>query len=254
MVKVMKWSMIITSAIIIAGCMASVPSYMKHSEVPVAKSAPIEDRRIEERPKNPAPPPPHMFPKKEPSTVVPNTDTKKESASKTDKVTSQLYTSSIAFTAPEKANIKEDITIQLLIDPSKELKDLERSLTEAGKKTSAQIRISQIMVATLTAPDFEVQKVTPEEQAVARTDRTEWLWTLTPKSTGRNEIKLSITAVVNLDGKDYKYHIKTYEKIIVIEIKAQQQIAEWLAAYWQWMFTTLILPFGMWIYKRYNKE
>lgn len=255
--KIMKWTYIAITGLIIVGCMVSVPSYMSYNEPIKSITKNKDTERKAEEPKPAVTPAPSesgiMFPKRSPASV-PNESARKENPNKVDNVTSQLYSASMAFSVPEKANIKEDITIQLMIDPSKELKELEKSLSEPGRKSSASVKVSQVVIATLTAPDFDVQNVTPEEQAIAQTQRTEWLWTLTPKSIGKNEVKLSITAVVKLDGKDYKYHIKTYEKTILIEIKPQQRLEEWIAKYWQWLFSTLILPLGLWLYKRQKKE
>lgn len=182
-----------------------------------------------------------------PSSTTTNTQT-------TDTVTSQLYSASMAFSVPETANIAEDITVQLLLDPSKELKELEDNLTVPGNKTSKKVQISKIVVAKLTAPDFVVDNVTPDEQAVAQTAPTEWLWKLTPKSKGKHSVDLTITAVVKIDGKETKHHIKTYEKQIIIEVLPQQLLGDLFNKYWQWLFSTLVLPLGLWLYKRHKKE
>ena len=250
----MKWSTIIITTMLVAGCVAGTSTLMMQ-EKSSSSSAPTAMKDMDMSHTEQAIRLPNkasaatMAPSEEKANQASTTNTSKE-----DKITSQLYAASMAFSAPETANVREHITIQLLLDPSKDLKELESKLSEPGKKTSTKVSISQIVIASLSAPDFIIEQVTPEEQAVAQSVPTEWLWTLIPKSTGKNEIKLSITAIVKIDNKEYKYHIKTYETTIVIEVKPQQVILDWLAKYWQWLFSTLLLPLGLYLYKRYKKE
>lgn len=246
----MKWSTII-STLLVAGCVAGTSTLMMQ-EKPSSMPAPTATVNIPNTEQA------IRLPNLSSATTMAPSEEKANQASnntsKEDKITSQLYAASMAFSAPETANVREHITIQLLLDPSKDLKELESKLSEPGKKTSTKVSISQIVVASLSAPDFIIEQVTPEEQAVAQSVPTEWLWTLIPKSTGKNEIKLSITAIVKIDNKEYKYHIKTYETTIVVEVKPQQVILDWLSKYWQWIFSTLLLPLGLYLYKRYKKE
>lgn len=257
-VKIMKWSAILVAFLVVGGCAGiMLPNY----SVMLEKTEPLSGsstKNAEASGGEPA-----SVPNMEPSrpTTMPNpnlyrhgyTESNK-STQQEDTVTNQLYSAAMAFSAPDRANVKEDITIQLLVDPSKEVKELENSLTEPGVRRGAEIKISKVIIATLSAPDFAIEKITPEEQAIAQSAPTEWLWTLIPKSVGSNEVKLTITAIVKVDGKEYKYHIKTYEKTIVIVVKPQQVIYDWLAKYWQWLFTTLLLPLGLYLYKRRKKE
>ena len=251
----MKWSTIIITTLLVAGCVAGTSTLMMQ-EKSSSSSAPAAMKDMDMSHTEQA----IRLPNKASAATMAPSEGKANQASTTnntskeDKITSQLYAASMAFSAPETANVREHITIQLLLDPSKDLKELESKLSEPGKKTSTKVSISQIVIASLSAPDFIIEQVTPEEQAVAQSVPTEWLWTLIPKSTGKNEIKLSITAIVKIDNKEYKYHIKTYETTIVIEVKPQQVILDWLAKYWQWLFSTLLLPLGLYLYKRYKKE
>jgi hypothetical protein len=255
-VKIMKWSTIVVAFLVVGGCAGVLlPNYEAIKIEPV-KSTDNSVKEAESAGRAPASAAPIQVPQSPPSQPNPNLykDAYKDPTESVDNVTNQLYSATMAFSAPDKANIKENITIQLFVDPSKEVEELANSLTNPGVRRGAKIKISKVIIASLSAPDFTIEKITPEEQAVAQTAPTEWLWTLIPKSTGKNEVKLTITAVVKVDGKEYKYHIKTYEKTIVIEVKPQQVIYDWLAKYWQWLFSTLLLPLGLWLYKRNKKE
>lgn len=259
--KFMKWSSVLFSGLVIGGCFATGSIMQPNFELAKVREIEKEAAGAAAAP-TPAPstsPKPQKQPEapkitRHTVTIEGDATTETKQSQSTDKVISQLHSASMAFSAPEKANIKDDITVHLLIDPSKDLKDLETILNGTGKVNSAKVKISKVVIATLSAPDFTIEKVTPEEQAVAETAPTEWIWTLTPKSTGKNEVKMSITAIVTIDGKEHKYHIKTYEKTIIIQVTPQQVVSDWFSKYWQWLFSTLILPLGLYFYKRHKKE
>lgn len=168
-------------------------------------------------------------------------------------VTSQLYKASAVFTVPNKANINEDIKAQLIIDPNKTIDELKKSVT--GQIQSAEtIKVSKIVIAKIEAPDFIVTNLTTNEQALSDTDKTEWLWSLRPKTPGLHEINLTITAEITIDSKFSKYHIRTFDKQVMIEITPLQIVESWWSKYWQWVMSTLILPLAAFIYKKHTSK
>lgn len=169
---------------------------------------------------------------------------------KTDTVTRQLFSAALAFVIPEIANIDDTIKAQLLINPKKEVDKLKEELTKKGTITSKEIKVSKVVKATIVAPDFDIAKITEEEQILSETESTEWLWSLTPKSSGPHDVSLTVTAIITSDGKETKHQLKTFEKTITVNITTEQIIMTWLEKYWQWLMSTLIIPFGIWLYKK----
>lgn len=178
----------------------------------------------------------------------------KREIDKTDAILEQLESASMVFTIPDHANIKDTITVQLLIDPSKSLTEITEMVTINGVKTTKRIKVSKIIQANLTAPDFNIDAVTPEEQALTTTEPTEWLWKLTPETSGSHDVTVSVIAIVDIGDKSAMHHIKTYEQSVIIDIKASQLITDWFKKYWQWLFSTLIIPFAVWFYKNKVKN
>lgn len=177
-------------------------------------------------------------------------ENKEKTTEKTDVVTRQLFSASLAFVIPEIANINESIKAQLLINPNKDLKELEKELTRKGTVTSKEIKVSKVVKATIVAPDFEVSKVTEEEQILSDTQSTEWLWNLVPKTSGEHDVSLTVTAIITTNNKESKHHLKTFEKTVTIKITPTQVFIAWVTKYWQWIMSTLIIPFGIWLYKK----
>lgn len=186
-----------------------------------------------------------------PSTITKNTDERIILGS--DKVATSLhnqtFNATMAFSVPEYANINDEISAQLLIDTRLNASEL-MSKMKLAKKSSDTIKVSKIVVASLIGSDFEVTELTPVKQAITNDSSTEWLWKLKPKTTGTHEVNLSVTAIIKTDNESVEHHIKTFERAITIEIKPKQLLISWVEKYWQWIFTTLLLPILLWISKK----
>lgn len=169
---------------------------------------------------------------------------------KTEPITKQLFTAALAFVIPDSANINDSIKAQLLIDPKKEAEGLKGQLTKKGTVTANEIKVSKVVKAAIIAPEFIVTNITEEEQILSDTEPTEWLWSLEPKKAGSHDINLTVTAIITSNGRESKHHIKTFEKTVTVEITTQQVILSWIQKYWQWLISTLLLPFGIWLYKK----
>lgn len=259
----MKLGTIIVSVLILVGCgiattqMMSVGVPNENIEEAKRKMAEAEKSARMERhypaPMSVPPRPPPMSSREPIGGGSPPVIERRELYSvenKTDTVTRQLFSAALAFVIPEIANIDDTIKAQLLINPKKEVDKLKEELTKKGTVTGKEIKVSKVVKATLIAPDFDVAKITEEEQILSDSESTEWLWSLSPKSSGAHDVNLTVTAVITSDGKETKHQIKTFEKTITVNITAEQIIINWLEKYWQWIVSTLIIPFGIWLYKK----
>lgn len=169
-------------------------------------------------------------------------------------ISAQLTTASMAFNVKDKANIDDIIKVQLLINPYKSVENLKRELTVAGSTTTATVKVSKIIIASLAAPHFKITKITSEEQALKENETTEWVWKLEPTEVGNHEIEVTITAVIKIDGESTPYHIRTYDQTIKVEITPKQLVDNWFKEHWEWLFSTLLIPVGVWIYTRRKKK
>lgn len=180
--------------------------------------------------------------------------TKKANIKTDSGVSDQLMQASTVFAIPSTANISQDIRAQLLINLGRDLDELSSQLTAAGSQIKNKINVSKIVIAKLDAADFEITNITPTEQAISDTDSTEWLWNLRPKRAGNLQVNLSITAVVFVGEKSTAYHIKTYDQVVNIEVTIPQLLTSWLAKYWQWIISTMVLPLIVWAWKMKKKD
>lgn len=80
----------------------------------------------------------------------------------------------IAFNAPTNINIDESHQIQLILSLAETAEELKQSITEEGEKVGAAIKISDRMEARLSGYMFQITAITPEVQAVSKSQQTEW--------------------------------------------------------------------------------
>jgi hypothetical protein len=165
-------------------------------------------------------------------------------------ISEKLFSASLAFVMVDKANIENTIKAQLLIDPNSKVENLEKQLTVKGKTTTGNIRVSNVVQAKLIAPDFDVTKITEEEQILSDDKPTEWEWSLKPKKAGTYEVNLSVTAII--DG--HKHHLKSFEKTLVIEITKEQIFMDWFEENYKWLVTTLLIPLIGFLFKEKFKK
>jgi len=265
----MKLSTIIIAGVVLAGCMTSVAliksSENAEPEAAAEASAPVEEIGMVKRPM-PAPMPPSASVsikesqalKVEPHPKKKTTKAKSKAPDKdqiSDDIMSQLEPANMVFTVdPKRSNISEQISVTMLIDFTKSIDELKKLTKESEITSSARIEVSKVVIARVIAPDFNVVAITPEEQPVSHTSVTEWQWELIPLKTGKHEIHVSVNAEVNVDGASKVRNIETFSETIVIEITPWQVIRGWLSQYWQWLFTTLILPLGLWAWKKFKSR
>lgn len=178
-----------------------------------------------------------------PVTVV----TKERLGNMADDVLARMSKANIAFNAPEKIEIGMNSQVQLLMSVEDEIAELEAQITEPGVVVSARVSVSQTMRATLKGTGFTITAVTDEEQIIPTTERSEWLWNVMPTSGGTQKLQLTLTAVLDVDGKQAKRTIKTFQKEIEVEVPYSFLLSEFVSNNWQWLWSALLVPVGGWI-------
>jgi hypothetical protein len=121
-----------------------------------------------------------------------------------------------------------------------------------GTVISNDIKVSKVISARLVAPTFIITTDIPEQQALAGAEPTIWKWTLKPTIEGKQTIRLAIDAIVIVDGGKAERHIKTFEQTITVDINKPQLITRWLKEYGQWLWTSMLLPLIIWLWRKYR--
>ena len=170
-----------------------------------------------------------------------------------DSLLDEMEFGTIAFNAPTNINIGDSPQIQLILSLSEAIDDLKQSITEEGEKIGTTIRVSDRMKARLSGYKFQITAITPEIQAVSKSQRTEWKWEIHPKEEGQHKLHLTITALLEIDGHSTPRVIRTFSKTIEVNVSAPQKIGIFFKNNWQWLWAAILVPVAGWLWKRRKK-
>jgi hypothetical protein len=170
-----------------------------------------------------------------------------------DSVLEQLPTASVAFSTPEKLDLREETEVELLLSLQHSVEQLKRRVAAVGRG-GAKVRISDEMEARLTGLGFEIEAVTSERQIVSRSRVTEWKWVVEPTRTGVLHLHLTLTALVTVNGERSARSIRTFERTLTIRVTWQDRVTGFLAGNWQWLWTAIAVPVALWVIRRRRRE
>ena len=182
-----------------------------------------------------------------PTLIAPPPD---DRLSAVDRILQNLELGNIAFNAPQTINLRETAVIQLMLSLATPTEELKQMIEAAGEKEGAQIRVSDRMEARLSGPNFAITAITPELQAVSRIDITEWKWEVKPSSHGRHNLHLTVSALLNVDGASTPRVIRTFDKMLEVEVAWHQRVGSFVEENWQWLWAAILVPLVGWLWKR----
>ncbi len=177
-----------------------------------------------------------------------------EPLSEVDRLLDEMEFGTIAFNTPTKINIDASFQIQLILSLAATVEELKQSIKKEGKRVGAKIKVSDKMEARLTGYMFQITAITPEIQAVSRAQQTEWKWEIHPKEEGQHELHLTITAHLDVNGEIIPRKIKTFDRIIAVDVTATQKAKLFFENNWQWLWAAILVPVIGWLWKRKKKQ
>jgi len=154
----------------------------------------------------------------------------------------------IAFNVPEHLNIEDSTRVQLILSHKETVDELKRAITEEGLKEGAEIRVSEVMEADLTGPMFQITAITPEQQGVSKSRRTEWKWDVRPTEEGNHDLYLTLSAILEIEGDKVPRTIRSFEKKIVVKVTATQKAEAFVSENWQWLWAVVVVPVAGWFW------
>jgi len=170
--------------------------------------------------------------------------------SKIDRLLDEMEFGTIAFNAPTNINIEDSHQIQLILSLAETVEKLKQSITEEGEKIGATIKVSDRMEAHLSGYMFQITAITPEIQAVSKSQPTEWKWEIHPKEDGKHNLHLTLTALLEIDGHSTPRAIRTFDQIIKVNVTTTQKIGLFFKSNWQWLWAAILIPVAGWLWKQ----
>ncbi len=174
--------------------------------------------------------------------------------SKVDRLLDEMEFGAIAFNAPTNINIDDSHQIQLILSLAETVEKLKQSITEEGEKVGATIKVSDRMEARLSGYMFQITAITHEIQVVSKSQQTEWKWEIHPKKEGWHKLHLTLSALLEFNGRSTPRTIRTFDKTIEVNITATQKAMLFFKNNWQWLWAAILVPVAGWLWKRKKKQ
>jgi hypothetical protein len=157
----------------------------------------------------------------------------------------KLHESKIVFNPPANMQEQKTETIQARISFEDIGPALAQGLEGPGQPQEEPLKVSEIMKVTLTGDRdaFLIQKIGDEEQVVAGKQYAQWEWHVTPLKSGDQNLTLTATATIFLQGRGEKpVYFKTLQKPILVRVDRWYASRQFLANNWQWLWAVVVVP------------
>lgn len=172
---------------------------------------------------------------------LPDSETAKQSL---NNIIDKLDQASIAFNKPSKMTQNTLVVIELVLKPGatqdqvRMMVEVKNSATTEMTIATSEIKISEIIEAKLKGDGFDIESITNERQPISFEEETRWKWKVRPLESGVQRLFLSIDAIVNINNKEEKRTVRTFDEEILVEV-----------ADFQWQANAFIMLFiGIFIF------
>jgi hypothetical protein len=159
-----------------------------------------------------------------------------------DRALAAMPLATAAFNAPEELRLGDSVEIHLLLSVSKPISDLKAELTEIGEREGAQVRVAPVMEARLTGDGFRITAQRPERQVVGRTIDPEWIWDVEGTEGGSQQLHLTLTALITVEGERTPRPVRTFDEEIEIRVTLRQKVTGFIGDNWQWLWAVIVAP------------
>ncbi len=167
-----------------------------------------------------------------------------------DRLLEGMDLGNISFNVPRSLNLHDTAMIHLVLGVEKTIDELKEVIEAEGEKIGARIRVSNRMEARLSGQHFKIEAITPEVQAVSKSEVTEWKWEVTPEKEGRQFLHLTLSALLSVEGESTPRVIRTFDRTIDVRVTWGQRTKAFFQENWQWLWAAVLVPLAGWIWKR----
>jgi hypothetical protein len=162
-----------------------------------------------------------------------------------------LEPANIAFNTPSELRLDEQEAVQLLVSRDQTIKELQAQIDDAiGEKEGATIKVSDVMIASLTGLDFDIERTSDARQPVSSTGATMWGWSVQPTEPGTRSLHLTLTALLDINGKEETYTVKTFDRTWTVVVPWPDRVTGFAGENWQWLWTAIFLPLAAIVWRR----
>ncbi len=158
----------------------------------------------------------------------------------------------VVYKIPTEMKVRT--THQVIVRISKStvhiLEDLE------GEVKSTIIPVTETMEVKLVDPspgDDKMFEIVPDNDGIQLVEDnesiTEWTWNVTPKRSGETKLKVVISIIRDGIKKE-----KVYSDEVIVKSDIKKSSWYFIRTYWEWIMSSLVLPFVIWFYTKRKKK
>lgn len=140
-------------------------------------------------------------------------------------ILAQLRRLPIAHEAPDEARFGAPFPVTLAIDATG-AESASGALSGRGNIVEGEARLGTQARARLIGAAFEIEALSPEDQAISPLTANTWRWSVTPKEAGQHDLVLEIFA---LDGGQV-LPVRTFRDTITVEVSTLRQAIDFAQA------------------------
>jgi ribosomal protein S28E/S33 len=157
----------------------------------------------------------------------------------------------IIYQIPDSMKIGKVSEVFVRISATKNSVNITSNVT--GPVITNVIKVSETMEVELIDPTLESFKIVQNNKAkqIIENDSTftEWRWDVTPAKAGFKSLKIVVSII---RGDETKQTV--YMDSILVKSDPIYQTKGFFEKYWQWLMSTIVIPFVVWFWKRRKKD
>lgn len=160
----------------------------------------------------------------------------------------------ILYSIPDSMTVGKTFEVFARISHSRDTVTITENIT--GAVRTNVIPVSEVMEVELVDPgpegdkNFAITKNNDGRQIIEEGETyTEWRWDVTPTKSGSKTLKIVVSVIRGSERKQ-----TVYVDEVVVKSNPKLATENFFEKYWQWLTTTIVIPFIVWLYKRRKKE
>jgi len=175
--------------------------------------------------------------------------------SEVDEALAGLEPANIAFNTPTELRLDEQEAVRLLVSRDETIEELQEQIDDAvGEIEGATIKVSDVMIASLTGLDFDIERTSDARQPVLSTGATMWSWSVEPTESGTRSLHLTLTALLDVNGKEETFTVKTFDRTWTVVVPWPDRVTGFAGENWQWLWTAIFLPLAAIVWRRLRQR
>jgi len=181
-------------------------------------------------------------------------DSKDDLSFDIDKYIKKMKKAKMMFNPPQEMVVNSTHVMKLVIDLGKSFDELKENFKHNAALSKREIKVSDLIEVKLSGTAFKIKPITPEKQHISKIETTTWEWSVTPQQVGEQELQLVVTAIFTKgNGKEIST-LKTFDETIKVKsLPMIEQVKNFFASEYKWLFATFFIPIFLWFMKKRKK-